>query len=440
MFSSGTSSGGTGRGGREDRLVNRRIAEQIAAVEVKSIAWKSNDLTSKKACFKLVANMAKGDAFTYRFSALKGRQAGRDYYAAMVPLGLVPKLFLFDDEELKPELRAQRKLNSSRIPEIARYVLQNPREYVFSALTASVDGAISFSATKDDGTQKDIGLLSVPINARFIINDGQHRRAAIEAVLRERPTLSSETICVVLFVDAGLKRSQQMFADLNKHAVRPTRSLGILYDHRDKLSQLARQLVESVPVFRNLTEMDRATISNRSIKLFTLSSIYFATRQLLRKNVRAAVSIEEQRLARKFWINVSRNMPDWQLAAQRKVSSAELRREHIHAHGVALQAIAMAGSELISRSPKTWPEKLKALNEINWSRSNRQLWEGRATIGGRVSKATNNVVLTANVIKEHLGLALSDSQGKVEKIQRTTKPRDSSLGAAHAERRPAPGA
>ena len=42
-------------------------------------------------------------AFTYQFSALRGRQACRDYYAAMVPLGLVPKLFVFDDEELKPE-------------------------------------------------------------------------------------------------------------------------------------------------------------------------------------------------------------------------------------------------------------------------------------------------------------------------------------------------
>jgi hypothetical protein len=29
----------------------------------------------------------------------------------------------------------------------------------------------------------------------------------------------------VYFVDAGLKRCQQMFADLNRYAIRPTRSL-----------------------------------------------------------------------------------------------------------------------------------------------------------------------------------------------------------------------
>ena len=390
--------------------------------------------------------MVEPAAFTYQFSALRGHQAGRDYYAAMVPLGLVPKLFVFDDEELKPELRAQRKLNRSRIPEMTKYVLENPREYIFSALTASVDGDVGFARNTTNGTQKDIGVLNIPMSARFVINDGQHRRAAIEQVLRERPELGTETICVVLFVDAGLRRSQQMFADLNKHAVRPTRSLGILYDHRDPLSQLARQLVVEVPVFRDLTEMDKATISNRSIKLFTLSSIYFATRQLLEKQARASVSIEEAKVAKEFWIEVAKHMSDWQLAARRDVSSAELRREYIHAHGVALQALAMAGSELMKQAPRKWRGKLKALQKIDWSRNNRKLWEGRATIGGRVSKATNNVMLTANVIKKQLGLVLTDGQEKVERIhddsrRRRTVPRsDKSVGASHPHRRTTSGA
>jgi DNA sulfur modification protein DndB len=326
------------------------------------------------------------------------------------------------------------------VPEIANYVLQNPREYVFSALTASVDGDITFSPASEVGAQQDVGILSIAVGARFIINDGQHRRAAIEHVLKERPALSSETICVVLFKDAGLARSQQMFADLNKYAVRPTRSLGILYDHRDPLSELARQLVKAVPIFRDLTEMDKTTISNRSIKLFTLSSIYHATRALLAKGKRGHVSSEEEKLAKEFWTHVTKNMLDWQHAAERKVSSADLRRTCIHAHGVALHAIAMAGSELISQAPKKWPERLKGLRSIDWSRSNRQLWEGRATIGGRVSKATNNIVLTANVIKEQLGLTLQPNEETVEQIhddgkRRSPKGRNnSSAGSALTER------
>ena len=127
------------------------------------------------------------------------------------------------------------------------------------------------------------------MTSRFLINDGQHRQAAIEEALKQCPELGDETLSVVFFVDAGLKRSQQMFADLNRHAIRPTQSIGILYDHRDPLSQLARTLVEEVSVFRNLTELEKTTISDRSNKLYTLSSIYQATRTLLGKAKRSTV-------------------------------------------------------------------------------------------------------------------------------------------------------
>jgi DNA sulfur modification protein DndB len=207
-----------------------------------------------------------------------------------------------------------------------------------------------------------------------------------------------------------------MFADLNKHGVRPTKSLGILYDHRDALSQLARRLSIDVPIFRDLTETDKSTISNRSRKLFTLSSIYFSTRQLLRKSAKSRVTQDESDLAVEFWSEVGKYVADWQKASSGEISSAELRRDYIHAHGVALQAIALAGADLIDEHPKTWKRKLKGLERIDWSRNNRALWEGRATIGGRVSKATNNVVLTANVVKQHLGLDLSEGQTRVEGI------------------------
>src|SRR4051794_1043174 len=82
--------------------------------------------------------------FEYVFPAIRGVQAGREYYVTMCPLRLIPRLFVFDEEELVPELRAQRTLNKARVPEIARYVIDNPVGYVFSALTASVDAEVQF--------------------------------------------------------------------------------------------------------------------------------------------------------------------------------------------------------------------------------------------------------------------------------------------------------
>ena len=219
--------------------------------------------------------------FEYVFPSIRGVKAGREYYISMCPLRLIPRIFLFDEDELRPELRAQRVLNRQRVPEMARYITANPKDYTFSALTASIDGKVQFEPIGDVQTERSLGSLRVPMSARFVINDGQHRRAAIEAALHENPDLGDETIAVVFFLDVGLKRCQQMFADLNRHAVRPTTSLGLLYDHRDDGASLAKEVTEHVGLFQGLTESERSTISNRSIKLFTLSGIHNATHALL---------------------------------------------------------------------------------------------------------------------------------------------------------------
>jgi DNA sulfur modification protein DndB len=58
------------------------------------------------------------------------------------------------------------------------------------------------------------------------------------------------------------------------------------------------------------------------------------------------------------------------------------------------------------------------LEKIDWSRSNARLWEGRALIGGKVSKVTTNVILTTNAIKEALGLPLDPEEQKIETAAR----------------------
>lgn len=352
--------------------------------------------------------------FTYSFPAIRGIQAGREYYVAMCPLKLIPVLFRFDEDDLPPELRAQRTLNKSRVPSIAQYVIENPENYIFSSLTASIGGEVDFNPFGSDEVGRKIGTLTIPMETQFLINDGQHRRAAIEKALAENPSLSHETISVVFFVDAGLKRSQQMFADLNRYAVRTTRSLGVLYDHRDPVARLCSHLIKTVPVYKGMTETARSTISNRSRKLFTLSSIYQATKRLLRKKDSENISKAEERLAREFWVEVSKYMPDWRDALDRKVAPSELRRDYVHAHGIALQALAIAGSSLIEKYPDDWKTRLAKIKLIDWSRENAILWEGRALVGGRLSKAQNNVILTSNIIKKTLGLTLDPNEKQIE--------------------------
>lgn len=354
--------------------------------------------------------------FSYTFPALRGTQAGKQYYVAMCPLKLLTKIFMFDEASLPPELRAQRTLNTSRVPDIARYIVDNRSSYAFSAITASVDGEVRFEPASAREGAEDIGLLSIPMSARFVINDGQHRRAAIESALQECPELGEETISVVFFLDSGLKRSQQLFADLNKHAVKPTKSLSILYDNRDPLAKLSRDIAYKVLPFKGLTALEETTISNRSLKLFTLSAIYIGTAALLGKKEGQSISKDESQLAIEFWTKLGTIIPEWQWAAKREVSSSELRKNYVHVHSVMLHALGLAGHALVQTEPKKWPSLLEKLSTVDWSRSNVRVWEGRAMSGGKMSKARINVKLTATYFKSLFGLTLTEAEQKEDQL------------------------
>ena len=356
------------------------------------------------------------DGSSLDFTAIRGIQAGAAYYAIMVPLKAIPRLFKFDDEAMPTALRAQRTLNRARVPAIATYITANPTEYILSSLCASVDGEIEFEPAASEGHLRAVGRLRISMTATILINDGQHRRAAIEEAIRERPLLGDETISVVIFADRGLKRCQQMFADLNIHAVRPTRSIKLLYDHRDALAGLSRQVVAAVPLFRDFTCFDSTSISNRSLKLFTLSSIHQATAEMVGKARDGEVGDGDLGLAVAFWTAVIANMPDWRRVGSREVASSELRRDYVHAHGVAMQAIAVAGRRLTEVDPEGWRDRLRGLRDVDWSRANQTLWEGRALVAGKVSKSRNNVVLVANVVCRALDVPLSAEARRIEDL------------------------
>lgn len=350
--------------------------------------------------------------FFHSFPAVRGIQAGRPCFIAMCPLRVIPKIFVFNEFDVPADLRAQRTLNKNRIPEIANYLVENRDEYTLSSLTASINGEVEFEKISDEGFSQNMGVLKISMDSQILLNDGQHRRAAIEEAIKELPELGHDQISVVFFIDEGLERSQQMFADLNKHAVRPSTSIATLYDHREALSNLARHIMTNVKVFSRLTDVEKASISNRSTKLFTLSSIKSASQTLLSKKKNEEITEAEAQLAVEFWQAVCEVMEDWKLASERKLQPAELRSEFIHAHGLALHAIGLVGSEfLVDRS--AW-SKLKGLNEIDWSRQNKQ-WQNRALSNGRVSKSSKNLRLTANLIKQELGLPLTEKQQELEK-------------------------
>lgn len=317
---------------------------------------------------------------SFVFPAVKGIQANKEYFTTMVPLEIIPKIFQFADEELPPEIRAQRVLNKSRIPEIRDYIINNPESYVFSSLTVSVDGEMLFEPINTDYPM--IGRISISMSARFLINDGQHRRAAIAEAIKINPDLKNEHISVVLYHDQGLRSSQQMFSDLNRYAIRPTKSINILFNSREESSIIAKEVIKEVPVFTGLTEKEKTTVSNRSKALFTLSAIGTATVELL-KNIKLDTP-QKTKLAIDFWDEVARNMPDWCAVMMREKKSSAVRSSSICSLSITLVAIGYGGNKIIHAYPKNWKKRIPRLLYVDWRKDN-PVWNNLVFVNGKVA-------------------------------------------------------
>jgi len=161
--------------------------------------------------------------------------------------------------------------------------------------------------------------------------------------------------------------------------------------------------------------MERSTLAAASRKLFTLSALYNATSVLL-AGLKFDSAEEAARVARQYWEMVVEQFPEWQEVRRGRLPAGDIRRDFIHSHGIALHAMGRVGNTLLHQSlnPEDWRDRVKRIGTLDWSRANTRLWESRALVGGRVSKATNNVTLTTNALRQHLGLPLSPEEQRVE--------------------------
>ena len=216
--------------------------------------------------------------------------------------------------------------------------LENRNDYVFSALAASIDGKFSFIASESN---QDIGVLEVSMDAKFLINDGQHRKAAILEAIQEDDSLGEETISVVFFADKGLSRSQQIFTDLNKHAVKTSNSISELYDSRDDLAVVTRRVVSQVDFINAYTDKEKDILGKYSSNLFTLNTFYTANKKIIQ---RAEITEQCEQFLVEYWKNVAMNITQWNELINKEISKVDLRENYIVTQAVVIQAFGRVGN------------------------------------------------------------------------------------------------
>ena len=113
-----------------------------------------------------------------------------------------------------------------------------------------------------------------------------------------------------------------MFTDLNKHAVTTSKSLNTLYESKDKVAIITKNIVNAIEFLRKYTDKERDNLSKYSSNLFTLNTFYMA-------NKRIAKIIGEDENSEKvmlyFWSHVVVNMREWNEMDRGELSKKSLQ-------------------------------------------------------------------------------------------------------------------
>ena len=345
---------------------------------------------------------------TFQVPATRGRMGATEYYTATLPFGAVTKLFTFDPDkmmELTPEERSQRELKRKRVPEIASYIMDH-EDYIFSAITVSVDSPVFFTPAAEGA---NVGTLVLPLEAKYVINDGQHRVAGIEEALKQDPELANDTISVVVLPDGGLERSQQIFSDLNRTVHKTSKSLDILYDHRLPINGITMDCLEEVPLFEDRVDKERVSLSVRSAKFATLSGLQQANVQLLgdlpEKLPQAEVD-DMRAIAVDYWTRLTDLVVPWKSILEGDTKAPEARQLYVSSYALSLWALGSAGAAARAAhngAVGPWTDVLDGLRHIDWKKSNPD-WQGICMIGSEVVTRVPTRRATANYIKWKLGL------------------------------------
>lgn len=379
--------------------------------------------------------------FSYAFPAVRGIQAGHEFYSAQIPYPILAKLFATDEDEVVPaELRAQRQINPKRADALGDYILENPDTYVLPSLTASVDQQMTFEPLEDF---PQLGLLYIPMGAAILINDGQHRRHGIERAIRANPMLKRETASVQLHYDKGLERAQQMFADINTKQVKPSSAITALYDLRNPFNTWTLQLLrKKLPDVNKRVDFENSVPGARSFKLWSLVAIKkflthltgISANTIGQQTPEQLEAIEE--FVVQFFTACGEHIPQWNAMLHGDISAYDVREQFVIGHAVFLEALGIfARHALFSGSyltPMDRDAKVIDPSRAMWIMLGRMsaiepaktspLWQNRCVMLGKMMKTTDGIKSTAAQLLRLAEVELPEDLARIDDKVNSLRP------------------
>lgn len=355
------------------------------------------------------------------FPALRGVMGDLEYYITIMKLGELVKQVGYAedlqkwDEGIPSEYKKQRKLNMSRITtEMVPYLTANP-DHFYAAITAEVErpgdptSKINFEPTEGSD---EVGVVKFDGSENIMALDGQHRLKSIELALKDHPDLARESVAVLLVPGKGFRRSQQLFSDLNRYAKQPSKTLNLLFEHREFFAGVAKEVAENAATFKDRVNLETNSLGRKTRHHITLAVLYECVVSLLDGHYSDKESdTKKMQEAVKRVIHIYDDvivpvLPEFRDMLAGHFMPYDLRCKYIYPHSVGEQAIAKAVRACQDQFDAKWEDVVKqAFPKIDWRLVNPE-WEGSAVQGGSIYTRRQNVEHTATFLKLKLGVPI----------------------------------
>ena len=386
---------------------------------------------------------------------VKGTFFGSDYWSGKMKIASVERIRPpndpFWDHIFDPVEGAQRDLNKRRvIDQMVPYLLNKSAHPFFSAITVilvPVEGSHLKEGEdytfKSSGPQGDVGTLEIEDHVLMFPADGQHRREAMAQAYGQDKSIHSQEVPVILLPFESVERVRQLFADLNLHAKNPGKTIGLAYDYRDPLANLAKRLMQDVVLFDNGKRVNTKTnsLAAKSPAVISLNTLVEVTKSILAAQLNSEIknlhihpgikAIENLEPGDKQVKALARQVadvlevviaafPHWEDVRQERRTPGQIRdgvkgedgriqeQGYVSAFGLGWQALGLIAAAIIRVEPDDWSEALqRTLASVDWQKGVH--WNGIAMIypagsdDGRVNNTGPGIRATAGYVLKKAG-------------------------------------
>jgi len=403
---------------------------------------KEGEMTTTENTMDSLRKFAESAGKIMRLPALKGHMSDVDFYIITLTLAEVPRYIIGTDPNLPAKRRENRQASPRRFKQIAEYILQNPDDYRFSALTCTYGKNGDTGPTKWEPADPDapagspgwmLGMLTLDQQDPLIIVDGQHRLGAIEKAIDIEPERRNDSIAVVLFPYKDLMATQQLFSDLNRTARPPTRSLNIFFNYRDVANRVVQEVVARVSVFKERVNAELASVAKSPTEMFTLASIFQATNPMIKGAYTGRLIEEKLKEENKLeneqsneaeyveflvdaWEFIAKQFPEWGKVASDEMNITQHRHEYLHWNSGIISSIGEFVGVAMRERGADWKDAVNTAlthsDNGNWRRDMTQ-WQGIVVAGESVLPYSTVRHQLIPYLKLKAGLPLTDSDKRI---------------------------